>query len=146
MTSISRLESLLPRLADSFRNADPFKQRKAVIDATVFAVSHAGLEGHEVTAATEIIRDAVGEKKSALKAQLERLVGKFDDQYFELVDLDDENSKVTALHAFSKARAASALAFALSEEPDHLQEALYEAILAMNDSTEIVQIAEQALH
>jgi hypothetical protein len=50
-----------------------------------------------------------------------------------------------ALQDFSKARAASALAIALSDDPTQLHEALYEAIAAMSDPHELVRVTERAL-
>jgi len=49
------------------------------------------------------------------------------------------------LNWFSKARATSALVFALSDEPAHLHEAIYEAIAAVDDPAELVQAVEDML-
>ncbi|WP_329731177.1 hypothetical protein [Archangium sp.] len=49
------------------------------------------------------------------------------------------------LRLFSKARAASALGFALSEDPGQLHEALYEALAAVDDATEVIRPVAEAL-
>lgn len=144
MTNISRLESVSPRLAESFRHASLLKQRKAALEACVVAASRVGLEENEVNAAIEVLRCG-GVASSTLREQLETLAAGFDDQYFELDEKGDEASKPEALRLFSKARAVAALAFALSEYPRQLDEAVYEAITAMKDPTEVVQSVEKAL-
>lgn len=144
MTSISRLESLSPRLAESFRQASLLKQRQAALEACIIAVSRVGLEENEVNAAIEMLRCG-GAAKSSVREQLEMLAARFDDEYFELDEGGDEVTKSEALRLFSKARAATALVFALSEDPGQLHEAVYEAIAAMNDPAEVMQGVDKAL-
>lgn len=144
MTAISRLESALPQLDKLFQKASPLKQKKAVLEACVVAVSRAGLEEVEVKEAIEILRSG-GVGKSLLLAQLGRLATAFDDRYFELSEKGGEGAKHEALRLFSKARATTALLFALSDHPEHLREALYETSTSMNDPAEIIQVVNNAL-
>ena len=144
MTSISRLESVSSKLAEAFRQASLLKQRQAVLEACVVAVSRVGLEENEVNAAVEILRCG-GDVNSSVREQLEKLAARFDDQYFELDEKGNEATKLEALALFSKARAASALAFALSENSGQLHEAVYEAITAMNDPAEVMRVVEKTL-
>lgn len=144
MTSISRLESVSPRLAESFRQASPLKQRQAALEACVTAASRVGLEEKEVNAAIEMLRCGSA-ATPMVREQLETLAARYDDQYFELSEEGDEATKSDALLLFSKARVAAALAFALSEDSGQLHEALYEAIAAINDPTEVMQAVEKVL-
>lgn len=47
--------------------------------------------------------------------------------------------KAEALRCFSKARAASAVVFALSDDATQLHDAIYEAITSLNEPAELVQ-------
>ena len=58
---------------------------------------------------------------------------------------DDEAKRPEVLRLFSKARAASALGFALSEDPGQRHEALYEALAAVDDATEVIRPVVEAL-
>src|SRR5436190_21700411 len=57
----------------------------------------------------------------------------------------DESKRAEVLRLFSKARAASALGFALSEDPGQLPEAIYEAIAAVEDAAQIVRSVAEVL-
>lgn len=144
MTNIPRLESVSPHLAESFRQASPLKQRQAVLEACVTAASRVGLEEEEANAAIEILRYGSA-ATSKMREQLETLAAHYDDQYFELSEEGDKATESDALLLFSKARVAAALAFALSEDSRQLHEALYEAIAAINDPTEVMQVVEKVL-
>lgn len=145
MTNISRFESLLPELADSFRHANPLRQRLAVLEACVLVASRVGLEGSEVNAAIEILR-CPRDEWIAVRDQMKILADRFENEYSDCGGRDDAPSKEAALIAFSKARAASAFVFALSEDDGHFQEAMYEALSALEDPHEIVGAVEKILH
>lgn len=141
MTTVSRLDSKFPQLAESFRQATISKQRKAAVTACLIAVKRTGLEEGEVNAAIDILRSE--ELVSAsLQKRLESLAALLDDEYFRLNEAGDES----ALDIFSKARAAAALSAILSGDPRQLHEAIYEAIAALDDPEEIVNSVENALH
>jgi hypothetical protein len=80
-----------------------------------------------------------------VREQLERLAGRFDDEYLRLEDDGDPTHKLEALRLFSKARAASALAFGLSDDDTQLHESIYEAITAMDDPGELMRLVESVL-
>jgi hypothetical protein len=83
MTTISRLDSVSPQLAEAFRQASLLKQRQAVLAACVVAVTRVGLEDSEVNAAIEMLRSGSTDK-SSVREQLETLAACFDNQYLEL--------------------------------------------------------------
>jgi hypothetical protein len=99
--------------------------------------------GDEVEAAVDLLRRG-GNEQSNLRRKLESLVAKFDEQYFNLSE-EAETTTPEALLAFRKARAATALASALSSDPGQLHEAMYEAIVASDDQAGAIQAAEEAL-
>lgn len=140
MKTMSRLESVYPDLADSLGKATLLKQQQVVADACSISILHTGLEGKEIDAALEIIRQG-GVVENTLYQRLIELVSKYDDQYFQL----DEAGDCNAIKQFSKARAVSALATALSDIPGHLHEALYEAISSIEEPSEIIRAAELKL-
>ncbi len=144
MTNISRLESISPSLAESFRQASTSAQRQAVLEACVIATSLADLNEEVVTVAIEMLRYG-NEATSMVRKQLEALKDRYDDQYFELYEKEDDAAKLVALRLFSKARVIAALVFALSEDSRQFHEALYEAIVAMEDPSKLIQAIEKVL-
>lgn len=144
MPTISRLASFSPLLAIEFGKAALVRQQQAVLNACIVATSQMGLEAREVGAAIAFLRNGKGER-AAIRQQVEALAIRFDDQYLKLDDEGDEASKPEALRQFYKARVATAWVFALSEDTGQLHEAVYEAILAMDDPAQVVQAVEKAL-
>jgi hypothetical protein len=80
----------------------------------------------------------------SLRERLESLAARFDDEYFQLDEDGGAAQKQEALHHFSKARATSALAFALATEAQ-LHEAIYEALSALDEPGELERLIERAL-
>jgi hypothetical protein len=76
--------------------------------------------------------------------KLDDLAAQLDEQYFKLSE-EAETTTPEALLTFRKARAAAALAFALSPDSGQLHEAVYEAIVAWGNQAEASQMAEAAL-
>ncbi|MFY0578367.1 hypothetical protein ACN28S_32275 [Cystobacter fuscus] len=139
-----RLDSISPDLAESFRHATPAHRRKATLVACTLVASRVGLEGEEVVAALAHLRQG-GEVDRELLRKLERLSAQLDDEYLRLEEEGDETKRPEVLRLFSRARAASALGFALSEDPGQLHEALYEALAAVDDATEVIRAVAEAL-
>lgn len=139
-----RLDSISPDLAESFRHATPAHRRKAALVACTLVALRVGLEGEEVVAALEHLRHG-GEVDRALFRKIESLAARLDDEYLRLDEEGDETKRPDVLRLFSKARAASALGFALSEDPGQLHEALYEALAAVDDATEVIRPVAEAL-
>ena len=79
-----------------------------------------------------------------MRHKLEVLSEQLDERYFKLSE-GAESISSEALDTFRKARAAAALAFALSPNSEQLHEAMYEAIAASIDQSETVRAAETAL-
>jgi len=147
MNTPLRLDSIAEGLANSFRQASELHQRRAASAAALIAASRAGLRGTEVDAALEILRRG-GNNGTAVRQRLETLAADLDDQYLRLgEEADEESGQVSpeALLLFRKARAAAALAFALSPDPEQLHEAVYEAIIASEDREETIRSADMAL-
>jgi hypothetical protein len=132
-------------LAASFRRASDRQRRQAVLTTSLLAVSQTGLRGDEIESTLDILRRGeVGEV--TMQRQLESLSQNLDDRYLQLSKEDDQATKLEALLLFQKARAAAALAFAISSESENLHEAIYEAIVASTDPTETIRSAMMALN
>jgi hypothetical protein len=138
-----RLDSISESLADSFRKADDEQRRHAALATCLVAVARSGLQGNEIDTAVDLLRHG-GEDQLAVRRKLDSLTEQFDEQYFKLSE-DAVGTTQEALLVFRKARAAAALAFALSPDPGQLHEAMYEAIVASDDQAEAVQAADVAL-
>ena len=143
MQTISCLEALSPSLAEAYRQANDNQRRRAALAMCVLAVEQAGLQSGEAEAALAILRRGVPEP-SDMQQKLDRLAAEFDERYFELSD-NTENITPEALVMFQKARAAEALALALSPNGEQLDGAIYEAIAAWSDRDEAMRAAETLL-
>jgi hypothetical protein len=139
-----RLDSKAPDVADTFRKATPDRRRQAALAACEIVTSIVGLEGDDVKAALAALREG-RPRDPALQERLVNLSARFDDKYFRLDEESDEAKKPEVLRLFSKARAAAALVFALSENSTELHEAIYEALSAADDVSAVVRAVEAAL-
>jgi ethanolamine utilization protein EutA (predicted chaperonin) len=137
-----RLDSVAPVVAERFRQATSNKRREAARVACEVAVVAAGLEETEVSEALAVLRGCAT-PNVLLRERLDRLAARFDDECFELAEDDDQ--KQQALLRFSKARATSALAFALAADDTQLHEAIYESISALGEPAEMVHKIEEVL-
>jgi hypothetical protein len=143
MRTISRFETESPSLVEAYRQAKHDQRRRAVLAMCLFAVEQAGLQSGEVDDALALLRrDVPG--SSDMQQKLDRLAAELDERYFVL-SADTDNITPEAFVMFQKARAAAALAFALSPNGEQLHEAIYEAISASSDPDEAAQAAEAAL-
>lgn len=138
-----RLDSVSPLLAESFRSAPALKRRRAARLASEAALSSVALTEQSVKHAIDGLRSGT-HLRPELRAELKALAARFDDEYLRL-DEEGGTEKSQVLKLFSKARAISALAFALSDNPAELHEAIYEAIAAMEDSGDLVVKVQHAL-
>jgi hypothetical protein len=143
MGTLLRLDSVSPSLAGAYRAANDNQRRGAALAACIVAVAQAELRGGEVDAALATLRHE-GSEQFDVRHKLDRLVAQLDEQYFKLSE-ETETTTPEALATFRKARAAAALAFALSPDPEQLHEALYEAIAASTNQAEAMRVAETAL-
>jgi hypothetical protein len=143
MGTISRFETTSPSLVDAYRQASHDQRRRAALAMCLFALEQVGLQSREVDDALALLRrDVPG--SSDMQQKLDRFAAELDEQYFRLSD-NTENITPEAFVMFQKARAAAALAFALSPNGDQLHEAIYEAISASSDPDEATQAAEAML-
>ena len=141
--SAFRLHAVSPVLAESFRRAPITTRRKAALFACEVAVSSVGLRDSEVLVALEALRSDAP-LSPTVRGQLGRLAKSFDDEYLKLAE-EGETRKPGTLKLFSKARAASALMFASSDDATQLHEAIYEAIESLDDPSELVRLMENIL-
>lgn len=143
MIQQNRLDSISPDLSRLFRAGSAVGRKNALLAACTKAVSDTDLGGRDVDNALEAINSELT-NSDALAVKLNALAADFDERYFALSE-DIEPLPASALALFQKARAAAALAFAVSGDPDERHDALYEAISATNDRIGMIQMAEEAL-
>jgi hypothetical protein len=134
------LDTVAPVEVELFRQA-PVSKRRA---AALFACEHAVVAGHvtapEVDEALAVLRGAAV-CDASLRERLERLAARFDDEYFELDE--DDSRKQEARVWFSKARATSALTFALAADDSHLHDAIYESIHSLREPAARADLVRQ---
>lgn len=138
METQSRLSSISPTLSEMFRRADDLRRRKALLSACLRAIDDAGLRDKSAGRAIEQIRAGVGSVHD-LRSSLLALAQSLDDQYFALGD-DERPTSPNALPIFQQARAASALALAVSADSTDWGEAIYEAVSASSDKPELIRL------
>ena len=136
-----RLDSIYPVVAEGFRQAPSNKRWQAARVACEQAVVAADHAAPEVSEALAVLRGGTPPDTS-LRERLASLAALFDDEYFRL---DEDGQKQLALACFSKARATSALGFALVAVDTQLPEAIYESIPALGEPAELVRSVEHAL-
>jgi len=144
MTEFTRLSTISAKAAEAFHRASEKNRRAAAEIACTFALKASGLEGAEISEGLQALR---GHKTSDLKliARIENLATRLDDEYLTLSEENDETSKMTSSIRFSQARAVSALLFAVKADHGGLHEAIYEAAIAADTSSELLEIVVKAL-
>lgn len=131
----SRLATIAPDLDQTVTQAPPATQRAIAIAAAEFAVERTHLTGPQVDAALEAAQDGrLGDtpERNDIHALAERL----DEQQWTIQDLVDAGQATEEEHlaAFSSARAATALYYALdADTPTAALESAYEANAATDD-------------
>lgn len=143
MTTRLRLDLLAPSLGETYRRADEHERRRAALAACLTAIAHAQLRGDEIDRAVGLLRNEQYDQ-SDVRRELNSLTEQFDGQYFKLSE-DADSTTPESLGVFRKARATAALALALSPDSAQLHEAIYEAIVASDDQSEAIRVAETAL-
>jgi hypothetical protein len=139
----SRLDSLDRALCARLASADPEDQRMAASAAVVLAAEVTHLSGDGVEEALAAVRECRPEP--GLRARMEDLAESLDEQAFEIQDRIDGGD---ATHdgyvvAFAHARAASAIHFALSDDPlEAAIEGVYEAYAAVGNLEEIRTVTD----
>jgi hypothetical protein len=142
-----RLQTLDPGLVQRLRQASPAKQRAAALAASEFAIEKANVYHAGIEEARKSLRDGGG-LSVAQRAELEALLSKLDNEYFDL-QCAAEEGRATAedyLQKFAQARAVSALLFASNDAPfEASTEAIYEAGAAIGDKLPLFSAIESAL-
>lgn len=137
---VARLESYFPDLYEKLQGASSAKRKQAVLKACEMAVELAGVSDSAVLACLESLRR--GETVSReIVVNLSRISNELDEQYFDLQDVSDDEQSFgkEVLKVFGQARAVAALVFFTTEESvQSASEAVYEAILSVEDGEKVV--------
>lgn len=130
-------------LAEAFRSAPSDLRRAAVVASCKAAVLAAKIDDQKMHGALQILC-GTNNASAALKNDIQVIADEFDKKYFRLLEGTHGVFTPDVLMMFHKARAASAVSFALSGTAD-LEESLYEAIMASQDKRRIEAVARIAL-
>ncbi|WP_395684363.1 hypothetical protein [Dokdonella sp.] len=129
---MTRLKTLAPGLAEKLASASAEEVRTIVLEACRSAVRESGLHDDEVSGALDLLRRHKGPAQG-LAERIAALVERWDERYLALQEESDRGTASPGeyLVVFSQARAASAVAFAISDDSlESSMEALYEAAMA----------------
>lgn len=126
---VSRLESSFPDISEALINAEIEKKELAALRGCEYAVSETGLKEECIDYCLGVLRGH-NKKSENMEMLLEKCAGELDEEYFRL----DELGSSSSLDYFSKARAAFSLSYALKGNQDSLLEAIYESLIALDDS------------
>lgn len=134
----ARLDTVAPGLVDLIRAATPDEQRRIALAAARRAVVDAGVEDPVLVSTV-----GSGAADAAALDHVRRVAGVLDQQSFELQDDVDAGRAAGRDHAiaFARARAASAVAFALDQDA---LEAVYEAWHAVDDTAGLTRVVENS--
>jgi hypothetical protein len=147
MTTLELLRQNAGELASLLDSADE-EQLRRVAAAIARAVVERSNLSHPAVAQALAHLSVPFHPQPQLRARVEALAENLDEDYFRLQELSEEQRATEAqvLAAFSKARAATAVASALGEiASDAAAEAAYEAIAATDDPAYFTSVAEKAL-
>jgi hypothetical protein len=136
--AFARLKANAPTLVDAIESTSKAGRRKIAIAVAALAIERVGLSSEAITEAMAALTSgAVGDTPA--RARVVEFAESLDNKYFELQEgrlTHDETAPY--MKVFSQARAASALACALYANSEKAAlEATYEAIIALDDVSEI---------
>ena len=137
-----RLDSLAPALVELLRQAPPATRRTAVRRACEIAARSIELLDDVVERALATLRTDGADGVEALREKLEMLAARMDDEY---VRSSEQAITREGLRAFACARAVSALVYAVTDDADAPYEAIYEAIMSLEDPAALVQAVTEVL-
>ena len=149
-----RLASVAPDLVDALSGVSEARLRTVARQVASWAAEEAGLTSDVAVSALAQLREWSSDR-SVVSADLEREVRGLDEEAWQIQELaerdeseeGDERKNADYVRVFSRARAASALWFALQESPRTAAvEAVYEAYAATGDLDRLRAIVEKALH
>jgi hypothetical protein len=144
---MQRLEAIAPDLSRSLDCLSPRQTRQICAAVCSAAVRHVRLDEpivNEALIALTNCNPLAPSLRDAAVALTERL----DTTYFDLQDAADEGraTQTQVLDAFSRARAANAVAFALSGfDPSTAKEVIYEAAAVTDNLTELENLIDATL-
>ena len=150
MKTIDLLRQSAPGLASLIENAGESKLRRVAAAVALAVVERTGLSHPVVDGALERLERAPG-PDADLQASVQGAAAQLDEEYFALKEPPEEQEDVGKTDpqvgiAFSKARAASAVAAAFGEdEREAAASAAYEAACATDESDYLMGAAKRAL-
>lgn len=137
----TRLESISLLIANKFRSANVTLQRHAIIKVCKLAITETNLVNQDIDIAISLLsKDECNEL--GLSYRIDEIASKFDEDYLLLAESGSDSEDKNTLIAFSKARVASAIALAISENSTNYEEAIYEAILACKNQEQALAVVE----
>ena len=143
----TRIELISPELRKRMSSASETQLRRVATAVSRAIVERIGLENPIITGALEQLNNHPPTEDFRVKVQA--FADELDSAYFDLSAECDEGraSREQVTTAFSKARAASAIAFAFSDDAIMAEsEATYEAASATDDAAIILSVAEKILN
>jgi hypothetical protein len=147
MTTLELLRQRAPSLAGILDASDSGQLRRISSSIARAAVERSGLTDPPIAEALRHLSLSASSHPE-LQARVQSLAEKLDAHYFDLQDLCERGKATDAqvLAAFSKARAATAVASALGDvASSSAAEAAYEAVCAFDDSDYFTGIAQSVL-
>ncbi len=144
MTSLTRLDSVSREVSDAFRQANDESRREAARAAAELAVVTTGIKDESISEALAVLRSGIT-SDVALRARVESLADELDGLYFRLAEANESSRDPEMFSFFSRARAASAVAHALADDPSDLHEAVYEAASAMDNAADLLATVKKML-
>jgi len=135
--AVERLDTVAPDITKLLRSASSARSCAAGVAAARFALNVTGVR--EAVIDETLLALEQGASVQLLVPQLEQLVDRYDDTYFQF---DAKGDKGAALKWFSQARALSALVYAAKSEP---LEACYESQAATDDIVGWRKVIHEAL-
>jgi hypothetical protein len=142
-----RLETIAPDLVEELTQAAPAGQRKVATAAAESAVERTQLAAAELDQAFAAVH-AEDFGDSPARTGIQQLTDRLDQEQWAVQERLDEGQATPAEHlkAFSAARAASALYYALDADPTTAAlEALYEANAATGDLESLRRLVRERL-
>lgn len=129
-----RLETVSLDLMTRLRQASPSQRKAAALAACGYAVEYAQVHDRVVLSVLGELNSGRGASAPEIE-KVKILTEQADDEYFDLHDASDSSEDSGYLAAFSRARALSALLFALEQESLHSSsESIFEAVSATDNA------------
>jgi hypothetical protein len=128
MTPMStRLATVAPDLVPQLNSRPQGELRNVVAVVVREAVASTGLDDPLVASAL----DQIGTGKPGMNARVQEVAERLDQVAWDIQDAEDEHDSERYMTAFRRARAASAVAFALDPDSGSMLESIYEAQAAL---------------